>query len=67
MLEFSQEEIIELNSDGKDSDERNEYNKISKDIADKRKDQLMKIEALLRTSEVPIYVERSVAICDCLI
>ena len=67
LLEFTQEEIIELNSDGKDSDERNESNKISEDIAEKRKDQLKKIEALLRTSEVPIHVERSIAICDCLI
>ena len=65
LLEFTQEEIIELNSDGKDSDERNESNKISEDIAEKRKDQLKKIEALLRTSEVPIHVERSIAICDC--
>ena len=67
LLELTQEEIIELNSNGKDSDERNESNILSEDIADKRKAQLMKIEALLRTSEVPIHVERSIAICDCLI
>ena len=47
--------------------ERNESNKMSEDVADKRKDQLIKNEALLKTSEVPIYVERSIAICDCLI
>ena len=67
LLEFSQEEIKDLNSDGKDSDERNESNKMSEDVADKRKDQLIKIGGMLKTSEVPIYVERSIATCDCLI